>query len=395
MRKNGVNRKLRPIEGGICAATGFFASAVSCGVRADGGFDFALVAADKRCAAAYLPLGGENPAFSAINRRYLKNGYAQALFVNSGKANIFQENGEKYTESLAREVDRFTRFLKSETLYFSCGEIAEKFPIASYLEKIKELVNGLGCSEEHSERVTRTLLRNDCVAKQFAFSYDIGDFPCKIGGICKGGSDGRIVLLATDAKISTQMLQRALETETRETLGCLAFGYSPTPNDCVCILANGKAENCLIDCADSEYKKFAFALRSTLTEVCKILAGGATGSAAFQCSVVGAKSKQAARLFAKALALSDSLRGANLRGRMDLNALIYTLVSVDESLDIQGLRITLCGDGERVTVFDCGKKMPYLKESVQKIFSAKEIKIDVSLGAGNYAATAFGQTWIP
>lgn len=391
MRKNGVNRKIRPIEGGICAVAGFSASAISCGVRTDGGFDFALVAAEKRCAAAYLPLSRENPALCAANRRYLKNGYAQALFLQSGKANIFQENGEKYTENFSREVDRVTRFLKVETLYFSCGEIAEKFPIDAYLGRIKELVGGLGHSEEHSERVTRTLLRENGVAKQFAFSYDIGDFPCRMGGICKGGSDGRLVLLTTDAKISPQMLQRALETEVRETIDCLALGYSPTPNDCVCILASGNAENCLIDCTDSEYKKFAFALRAVLTEASKILADDAKGKGGFQCAVTGAKSKQAARQFAKLLAVSDGMRTVNLYGNVDLDGWIYTLVSVDESLDIRGLRITVHGDEESVTVFDCGKKMPYRQESLQRLFSAAELKIEVELGAGNYAATAFGR----
>ena len=79
----------KSIPGGICAPKGFSAAGVHCGIRHNHSkLDLALIKADVRCAGAGCYT--TNKVYGApitVDREHLKDGYAQAIVVNSGNAN--------------------------------------------------------------------------------------------------------------------------------------------------------------------------------------------------------------------------------------------------------------------------------------------------------------------
>ena len=83
------------IPGGICAAKGFRASGVHCGIRKNHSKrDLALIVSDVRCSAAACYT--TNKVFGApivVDRLHLLDGYAQAILVNSGNANTCAPGG--------------------------------------------------------------------------------------------------------------------------------------------------------------------------------------------------------------------------------------------------------------------------------------------------------------
>ena len=85
----------KSIPGGICAPKGFFAAGVHCGIRHNHSkLDLALIKADVRCAGAGCYT--TNKVYGApitVDREHLKDGYAQAIVVNSGNANTCAPNG--------------------------------------------------------------------------------------------------------------------------------------------------------------------------------------------------------------------------------------------------------------------------------------------------------------
>ena len=396
MRKNAVNREIRPIEGGVCAVAGFQASAVSCGIRAEGELDLALIAPEKRCPVGYVFFGNTAAGSLAnVNKKRLKNGYAQAVFISGGRSTVFAENEEKFCEGVCLEINRSAKYSVDETLYFSVGEFGEKLEFSALRDGIKRIKQGLGNTQEHSIVATRSLSGGKGIAKQLSFSYDIGDTLCKIGVICKANANTTFVLMTTDAAISPKMLQRALESETRETLQLLAVANPLTPNDAVCILANGNAGNYKIEYEDSEYKKFAMALRATLKEVCKLIALNGKESGCLCCTISGVKSKQSARGLAKAVAKADCVRLALLRGEFDVEPLLYTLLAEESGLKVEDVRVTLTAGTERITVFDEGRMLAIDREMVIAYFSSRETGLEIRVGNGNYAATAFGRSIMP
>ena len=75
----------KSIPGGICAPAGFSAAGVHCGIRHNHSkLDLALIKADVRCAGAGCYT--TNKVYGApitVDREHLKDGYAQAIVVNS------------------------------------------------------------------------------------------------------------------------------------------------------------------------------------------------------------------------------------------------------------------------------------------------------------------------
>lgn len=393
MRKNGVNREIRPVLGGICAADGFSAAAISCGFRADGEADLALLTPERRCPVAVASLSEEDGELVSFYKKRLKSGYAQAVFLCNGFSYAVQEDGMRFAENFCREVDLVTRYSGAETLFFAVGELGNKMQTDKLVWKraLKELPCVLGATEENGVSVARALKGESGISKQLSFSFYIRDVSCKVGAICRSGADGTLVLLTTDVRITQPMLQRAIEAGAREKLRTLILGYPKTPNDCVCILANGTAGNCLIDCVDSEYKKFDSALRLVLVEVCKTLALGKAESGILICTVSGAKSKQTARAVAKALAGAECLRLAGARKRLETDALVYTVLQEVKGLKLNEVQISVSANGKTLSVFEDGKKLAYGRELLAELFSARETTVEVSLFEGNYSATAYGR----
>ncbi len=394
MRKNAVDREIRPVLNGICAVSGISATAISCGFRGDKGNDLALITPKRRCPVAVAcPYDDENE-LTLFYKNRLKSGYAQAILLANGFSYTMQDGGFVFAGNICREVDLYTRYSGMETLFFSVGGLGNKLPTDKLVWKklLKELPVGLGEAEENSVCAAYALRGESGISKQLSFSFFIGDVLCKMGVVCRNGADGTLVLITTDANVSQKMLQRALDADVRDTLRLLSLGYPKTPNDCVCILANGNAGNYLIDCADSEYKKFASALRLVLIEVCKTLALGNADGGILTCSVIGARSKQIARAAAKALANADCVRLARENGCLNADSVIYTVLQEDRSLNVNNLQICVSTGEKTLALFEDGRKLIYGKDLMAELFAARETKIELRLNEGNYAATAYGRS---
>ena len=396
MAKNSINRELRPIEGGVCAPDGYKANGVACGIKGDGELDFAMILSEKRCAVACVYADGNTlgapPKISKKNMRY---GYARAMIVNSGVANCVGEKSEKLALSVC---DLFFPYglERTEIVIASTGEIGKKLDIEPFKQGVKPLMDGLAASHENSLKAARAIMTEDGEVKQLSFSFDLGDYPCKIGAIFKGGPQTSpnmatfLVFLTTDVNISSPMLQKALEAETRETLNQLNLDGVSSPNDTVCIFANGRAGNYKIDCADTEYQKFAFALRSVLTEICRVTAKDGARKLLL-CQTKGAISKQAARSIAKAVVGISSLKASILQNQIDVESIVYAVLENAENIKADKLQITLVTNkGEFVLYEDAGKVIP-CGELLENILSADEVKIQINLFDGNYSSLAFGK----
>ena len=105
MRKNGVDRKLTEIDGGVCAPSGFSATAVRCDfLRDDSNIpDFALITAKKRCATAYLPTRAKNESsFVSLTQKHVRTSLSSAILINSGIACNYGEQADDLAEKVSR-----------------------------------------------------------------------------------------------------------------------------------------------------------------------------------------------------------------------------------------------------------------------------------------------------
>ncbi|MBQ8308987.1 MAG: bifunctional ornithine acetyltransferase/N-acetylglutamate synthase [Clostridia bacterium] len=396
MRKNGVNKTLTPIEGGVCAPVGFRASGIRCGCGVnDAKEDLALVVADKRFpVAAVFSQNALVGAPTAISKKHMQSGFARAVVVNSGIANVFAEDGEEIARSICAKVGKKLGADADEILICSTGEIGLKFPTDKILQGVDFLVQSLDNTHENSLAAARALMTTDKRVKQLSYSFDLGDYPCKIGAIFKGGRRvcpnmaTTLCVLTTDVDITSEMLQKALSAATNDTLNLLDLDGISSPNDAVYIFTSRAAGNYRISCADSEYKKFAAALERVLDEVCRVIAK--EGERLFVWETVGAKSKRVARAIAKAAVGANALKARLEQKEMDITSLLCVIGGVEEKLGLENTEIILSSQKGKLTLFMDGKALTVSSVAIREILSADEITIKIDLGEGNYGARAIG-----
>ena len=399
MRKNGVNRELREIDGGICAPVGFRANGIHCGFTNDENKkDLALVVADRRCPTACVfssKSKASGPA--ATSKRHLKYGLARAILVNSGVANVFLPNGERLAEMACRALAARSDIDCNDTVIASTGEIGKSISLSTFESGLKPLVQGLQSSHEGSLAAAEAIMTTDSYPKHVAFSFDLGDFSCKIGALFKGklhvcpNMATTLIFLTTDVNISSEMLQKALSLCVKDTVNLLACDGAPSPNDMVCIMANGKAGNYKISCEDTEFSKFTFTLRKVLFEVCHRLAADCDKDGrVFTCKVSGVKSQQIARAAAKAVASSYTIRRMLLQGESVVEAVLYTLNSIADNADYSNLQISLSGEDCSYVLYEDDTIMHIDKIHLLRVLDGGEVVLKLDLQDGNYGATALG-----
>lgn len=385
MRKNGVNRNLTKIEGGISAVDGFSAGACNCGICASSP-DIAVVLADCRCDAAALYTPSEQSGASIeVSKKHLKDGLARAVFINGGIANVFLPHGEKLADAICDSVGKTFGIIKEDVLISSGGKIGGDLSFSNIEKGIKTLSSCVGTTAENIASVTAAVSSQDLQAEQIAYSFEIGDFPCKIGALYKGTG---LVLLVTNVNISSKMLKSALLSQARDSLCQVDVGYVSTPNDAIFVLANGKAGNSRIDCTDTEYKKFVGAFGLVLTEISKAVARKRTGKL-FCCEVVGAKSKQIARETAKGLVGIRSIMNSFSRGETDIESIVYFLTGRINEVCFEQIKIALRGQAEHLVLLEDGKKNLIAEKIIMNLLSSNEIYLEIDLGMGNYRSVAY------
>lgn len=408
MKKEKNKSVLTAISGGVCAPDGFSAGGFSCGITANGSVgvngafskdireDLALIKADTRCSVgAVFTTGNTCGAPVTLSKKYMQSGYARAIFCNAGIANVMQENGVKTAKEICRKLADKMQIIEEDILIASTGEIGKTFPKDKIINGLGALVDALGSAEENSLSCARAIMTTDNTPKQCAFSFELGNYTCKIGAVFKGNvrvapnMATTLCFITTDVNITSPMLQRALTFAVKENFNLLSIDGVASPNDSVFVLANGKAGNYQISCVDTEYEKFNKALCETLSKICKQIIQDSNHKP-FLCKVSGVQSKKVAYRLARDIVCFDGIKQPLFNGDLRLDSVLSYLCGIEEKLRIEKARITLCLDDKEITLAEDGIKLqisPLLKE---EIISANDIKLCIYFRDGNYSATAYG-----
>ncbi len=398
MRKNGINRTLTPIAGGVCAPKGFSVSATRVGLcegdaQAE---DLALLVTKRRFPSAFVGTNctqvGAHVRLS--EKHILRLGLASAVLIIGGAANRYGDKADELAENISRLFARKCNIDRNQMLLVSTGRWDEPLDISLLERGIPEIVKGFTDTEEGSLAASRALSLQGS-GGQCAFTFWLGDTPCKIGAIYSGAlSNDRVAqsvhcVLTSDIKIEPKALQKALKSVVSEHFYMLS-DHIPSPNDCVCMLTSGEAENWDITEENSDYPKFLYALHGVLSYICKRIASE-TDDQRLLCKVVGARSKNAARSIAKAFASSPRIKRSLSARRFDVQELLSLLMSSEETIRLNRVSLWIkTGEGE-VLAYEDERTIPLPKETLEKTFGSGETELIIDLKSGNYAATGYGR----
>ncbi len=366
---------------------GFSFSAVQAGIRYSERLDLGLIYSDIPCVTAGVFTTSQVKAAPVlIDIERLKGGCAQAILVNSGCANAC-------TGEAGMNNANITGLLAAERLGIpenmvqlaSTGVIGEQLNLKAFTDNIDSLVTGL--SSKKFEMVAQAIMTTDTVRKIAQTTLVIGGRQVNILGMAKGAGmimpnmATMLAFIMTDARIIFSELQRSLAIGAERTLNRITIDGDTSTNDMVLVMANGTAENPLID-GDSfdEQQAFQNALEKVLKDLAlQIVSDGEGATKTITIRVCGAKEDEDAEKIARTIATSSLVKTAFFGEDANWGRIIAAMgrsgVKLSpESIDIAFGEVMIVKNGLAV-----GK---VAEEAATKVLKEKNILVCVDLHAG-------------
>ena len=388
---------VKTIAGGVCAAQGFLANGVHCGIRRGRSKkDLALICSTvpAACAAVYTTNLVKGAPLQ-LTKAHLADGRAQAVICNSGNANTCNANGLEIAGQMAELAGAGLRIAKEDVVVASTGVIGEQLDISPIAQGLPALVGGL--SRDGHTAAAEAIMTTDTVLKEAAVEFELKGKTCRLGGMAKGSGmihpnmATMLVFITTDAAISPELLQKALSTDVQSSFNMVSVDGDTSTNDMVTVLANGLAGNDPITAEDEAFAVFMQALDSVTVALCRMIAGDGEGATKLlECAVSGAADQQTARVVAKSVICSSLLKAAMFGADANWGRVLCAIGYSGADVDVNRIDVGFESAAGRVDVCRNGAGIPFSEEQAKAVLSEKEITILVSLNAGAENATAWG-----
>ncbi len=387
---------MKKISGGVCAAKGFKASGIHCGIRKNKTKrDLALIMSDiPAAAAAVYTTNLVKGAPIYVTKENIADGYAQAVICNSGNANTCNANGKELARQTCELLSREAGIKKEDIIVSSTGVIGQPMEIAPFENGMPELVKSLG---DFSCHAAEAIMTTDTKRKEIAYSFDIDGMECHIGGIAKGSGmihpnmATMLVFVTTDAKISPKLLQEALSEDVKSSFNMISIDGDTSTNDTVAVLANGMAENSEILANTPQYETFKEALHAVTVYLCREIAKDGEGATKLlECKVSGADKDETAKTVAKSVICSSLLKAAMFGADANWGRVLCAIGYSGADVDVEKIDVSFKSAKGEILVCQNGSGVDFSEEKAKEILLEDEIEILVGLNSGNCSATAWG-----
>ena len=388
---------MKIISGGVCAAKGYKASGVHCGIRRNQTKkDLALIVSEKKattCAVYTRNLVKGAPL--TVTKENIADGYAQAVICNSGNANTCNANGIEIAQKMCELVQGVTGIDAKDVVVASTGVIGQPLSITPIENSIGDLASFL--SEDGSYDCASAIMTTDTIQKEVAVEFEINGKICKMGGIAKGSGmihpdmATMLVFITSDACISKDMLQRALSSDVDSTFNMLSVDGDTSTNDMVTVMCNGMAENDEINADGEAFDTFMKALNTVTMTLCRMIAADGEGATKMlECNVTGADSLETARTVAKSVVCSSLLKAAMFGADANWGRVLCAIGYSKADVDVTKVRVSFSSDKGEILVCENGAGVEFSEEKAKEILLENEIDINVNLGDGDFSSKAWG-----
>ena len=388
----------KPIPGGICAPAGFSAAGVHCGIRHNHSkLDLALIKADVRCAGAGCYT--TNKVYGApitVDREHLKDGYAQAIVVNSGNANTCAPNGIELAKETCEIVAKELGISAADVLPSSTGVIGQAMSIEPFAKGIPEAAAKLAATEAGSHDAATAIMTTDTHSKEVSIEFTIGGKTCRMGAIAKGSGmihpnmATMLLFITTDAKVEPAVLQAALSSVVPATFNQISVDGDTSTNDTVLLLASGLS-GAEVQPGTADYDTFVAALTQVAEQLSRELAGDGEGATKLlECIVTGAPDLLTARAVSKSVIHSALFKAAMFGEDANWGRVLCAIGYTPGDFDISKTAVRLKSKAGEVFVCENAAYHPYSEDEAAKVLAEHDVLVKVDMGTGDASAKAWG-----
>ncbi len=388
------------IDGGVTAAKGFKAGGINAGIKNQVKKDMAMLVSDVPCVVAGTFTTNKVCAAPVIWDKQVveHSAYAQAVVVNSGVANAC--TGREGLDACQKISDAAAQVLNvpsDAVLVASTGVIGMQLPMDKILTGIKELPKVSGYSRDHGKTAATAIMTTDTACKEVAVKVCLGGREVTIGGMCKGAGmihpnmATMLCFVTTDADISKELLTKAVKAIIPDTFNMISVDGDTSTNDTVLVLANGMAGNDKIVAQNQDYQEFYNGLFYVLQELSKKIAGDGEGATClFEATVVGAATKEQAKILAKSIITSNLTKAAIFGHDANWGRILCAMGYSGADFDPYKVSIFFESSAGRLQIVENGTSTGYSEEMATKILSQNPVKCIADVAMGEETATAWG-----
>ncbi|HHW60667.1 MAG TPA: bifunctional glutamate N-acetyltransferase/amino-acid acetyltransferase ArgJ [Syntrophomonadaceae bacterium] len=385
---------MKKLSSGITAPQGFTAQGICAGIKNEEKEDLAIIFSASRCTTAgVFTTNLVHAACIDINREHLRDQQAQAIIVNSGNANACTgKQGYADTLRMAQIGARALNIDPRDVLIASTGVIGVELPMERVEAGIYKAAQEL--SMQGSASAARAIMTTDLRIKEQAVEVVIKGKPVRLGAIAKGSGmihpqmATMLAFITTDVCISPECLQTALHSSVGDSFNMISVDGDTSTNDMVLVMANGRANNPIIDQVDSpEYDLFVHAMQEICQHLARLIARDGEGAEhLIEVKVLHAADQNTARTIARSVSSSNLVKcavfGADANWGRILAAAGYSGAAFDPGkVDIYLGREMMACNGQGVK-FD--------EEKAKKELKKETVSIVLDLKSGPASATAWG-----
>ena len=386
---------MKIIDGGVCAAKGFKAGAIRCGIRkSQTKKDLAMILSDCECsAAAVYTTNRVKAAPILLTMENLSNGKARAVIVNSGNANACAPFGIENARREAMAAARALHVAMEDVVVASTGVIGQTLSV----ECIEEHAGSMEMKYGNSMAAAEAIMTTDTKVKTIAVEFEADGKTCHIGGICKGSGmihpnmGTMLSFITTDCAISSEMLDKALKADVKKTFNRVTVDGDTSTNDMCCILANGMAGNLPVEQEGPDYDAFCAALHMVTEDLArKIAADGEGASKLMTCTVSGALDEDTAEQLCKSIWSSSLVKAAIFGSDANWGRVLCAMGYSGAAFNTEEVTVEFASKAGTVTVCEKGRGLDFNEELAKEILDQEEVEINVNLQEGSGNVTCWG-----
>ncbi len=391
---------MRKIKGGVTAAKGFLAADTAAGIKYKDRTDMAMIYSETPCRAAgtftrnivkAAPVKWDQHVVYDIGR-------AQAVVVNAGIANACTgAEGMEYCRKTAQKAGELLHIPADEVLVASTGVIGMQLPIERICAGVEAMVPALSGALESGQKAARAIMTTDTREKEAAVQIELSGKTVTIGGMCKGSGMihpnmcTMLSFVTTDAAISQELLQEALRADVEDTYNMISVDGDTSTNDTCLLLANGMAGNPEITEKNEDYEAFVKALNVVNETLAKKMAGDGEGATAlFEVKVIGAKTKEQAKILSKAVITSNLTKAAIYGHDANWGRILCAMGYSGAQFDPETVDLFFESRAGKIQLIKDGVALAYSEEEATKILSEPEVTAIADIKMGTAEAAAWG-----
>lgn len=391
---------MKKIEGGVTAAKGFEAAGIAAEIKYKNRSDMAIVYSQTPCnVAGTFTTNVVKAAPVKWDQQVVKDSaYAQAVIVNSGIANACTgTEGMNYCKETAEEAAKVLGIPADAVLVGSTGVIGKQLPMDRIKNGVAKLAAAKKDTLEAGTDAAKAIMTTDTCKKEIALELEIGGTTVTIGGMAKGSGMihpnmcTMLSFITTDAAITKSALQKALSDDVNDTYNMISVDGDTSTNDTVLVLANGMAGNTEIEEGTKDYNTFYAALHEVNEFLAKSMAGDGEGATAlFEVNVIGAESKEQAKLLSKSIACSNLTKAALAGHDANWGRILCAMGYSGAQFDPEKVDLFIESSAGKIQLVDTGVGTDFDEEKATEILSQPIVIATADMKMGTEQATAWG-----